>query len=107
MYITCIRLAQIKKILCKTSGIMTSNSNIRQSLYSPTLNKIKDKFYFLHDQLPAMPAITPASASLIPYGDCNGHGGRTGSGYKEVHGNYGYDKPVPDIEGDRILEYAY
>ena len=24
-----------------------------------------------------------------------------------VHGDYGYDKPVPDIEGDRILEYAF
>ena len=53
-----------------------------------------------------MPAITPASSSLIPYGGCNGHGGRTGSGYKEVHGDYGYDKPVIDIEGERILEYA-
>ena len=27
-------------------------------------------------------------------------------GYKEIHGDYGYDKPVPDIEGGRILEYA-
>ena len=23
-----------------------------------------------------------------------------------MHGEYGYDKPVPDIEGERILEYA-
>ena len=54
-----------------------------------------------------MPAITPATASLIPYGDCNGPGDRTASVYKEVHGDYGYDKPVTDIEGNRrILEYA-
>ena len=64
---------------------------------------VKDRLY---DQLRAMPAITQATASLIPYGGCNGHGGRTGSGYKEVHGNYGYDKPVADIEGERILQYA-
>ena len=53
-----------------------------------------------------MPEITQVSASLIQYGDCNDLGGRTGSGYKEVHGDYGYDKPVPDIEGESILEYA-
>ena len=53
-----------------------------------------------------MPTITPDSASLIQYGDCNGHGGRTGSGYKEVHGDYGYDMPGPDIEVERILDYA-
>ena len=28
----------------------------------------------LYEQLHAMPAINLASASLIPYGDCNGHG---------------------------------
>ena len=54
----------------------------------------------------ALPAITPASVSLVPYGNCNGHGGKTGSGFKEIHGNYGYDKQVQDIEGERILEYA-
>ena len=53
-----------------------------------------------------MPATTSASASLISYVDCNGNEGRTGSGYKEVHGDYGYDKPVPDNEGERILDYA-
>ena len=53
-----------------------------------------------------MPAITPTSASLIPYGDCNDHAGRAGSGYKELHGDYGYYTPVPDIEGGMILEYA-
>ena len=40
-----------------------------------------------------MPAITPATASFIPYGGCNGHG----SGYKEVLGDYGYDKPDPEL----------
>ena len=27
-------------------------------------------------------------------------------GYEEVHDDYGYDKPVLDIEGERILDYA-
>ena len=48
----------------------------------------------------------PASEFLIPCGDWNGHVGSTSSGYKEVHGGYGYGKPDPDSEGERILEYA-
>ena len=48
----------------------------------------------------------PALEFLIPCGDWNGHVGSTGSGYKEVHGGYGYGKPDPDSEGERILEYA-
>ena len=48
----------------------------------------------------------PASEFLILCGDWNGHVGSTGSGYKEVHGGYGYGKPDPDSEGERILEYA-
>ena len=67
------------------------------------MDAVKNRLY---DQLRVMPVITPASSSLIPYGGCNGHGGRTGSGYKEVHDDYGYDTPVPDIEGERILKYA-
>ena len=38
---------------------------------------VKDRLY---GQLRAMPAITPASASLIPYDDCNGHRGRLQKG---------------------------
>ena len=53
-----------------------------------------------------MTAMIPASEFLIPCGDWNGHVGSTGSGYKEVHGGYGYGKPDPDSEGERILEYA-
>ena len=63
---------------------------------------VKDRLY---DQLRVKPAITQATASLIPCGSCNGHQGRTDSGYKEVHGDYWYDKPVPDIEGDYALAY--
>ena len=48
----------------------------------------------------------PASEFLIPCDDWNGHVGSTGSGYKEVHGGYGYGKPDPDSEGERILDYA-
>ena len=43
---------------------------------------------------------------LIPCGDWNGHVGSTGSGYKEIRGGYGYGKPDPDSEVERILEYA-
>ena len=59
-----------------------------------------------YDQLRAVTAMIPASEFLIPCGDWNGHVGSTGSGYKEVHGGYGYGKPDPDSEGERILEYA-
>ena len=47
----------------------------------------------------------PASEFLIPCGDWNGHVGRAGTGYREVHGGMGYGRPEPD-EGERILEYA-
>ena len=36
----------------------------------------------------------------------NGHVGRAGTGYREVHGGMGYGWPEPDVEGERILEYA-
>ena len=66
-------------------------------------DSVKDIFY---DQLRSVTAMIPASEFLIPCGDWNGHVGSTGSGYKEVHGGYGYGKPHPDSEGERILEYA-
>ena len=66
-------------------------------------DSVKDLFY---DQLMAVTAMIPASEFLIPCGDWNGHVGSTGSGNKEVHGGYGYGKPDPDSEGERILEYA-
>ena len=53
-----------------------------------------------------MTAMIPASEFLISCGDWNGPVGSTGSGYKEVHGGYGYGKPDHDSEGERILEYA-
>ena len=43
---------------------------------------------------------------LIPCGDWNGHVGHAGTGYREVHGGMGYGRPEPDVEGERILEYA-
>ena len=76
------------------------------SVYAPQCglsDSVKDLFY---DQLRAVTAMIPASEFLIPCGDWNGHVGSTGSGYKEVHGGYGYGKPDPDSEGERILEYA-
>ena len=76
------------------------------SVYAPQCglsDSVKDLFYV---QLRAVTAMIPASEFLIPCGDWNGHVGSTGSGYKEVHGGYGYGKPDPDSEGERILEYA-
>ncbi|RUS70602.1 hypothetical protein EGW08_021637, partial [Elysia chlorotica] len=38
--------------------------------------------------------------------DWNGHVGSVGTGYREVHGGMGYGRLEPDVEGERILEYA-
>ena len=46
------------------------------------------------------------SEFLIPCGDWNGHVGRAGTEYREVHGGMGYGRSEPDVEGERILEYA-
>ena len=46
------------------------------------------------------------SVIVIPCGDWNGHVGRAGTGYREVHGGMGYGRTEPDVEGGRILEYA-
>ena len=32
--------------------------------------------------------------------------GRAGTEYREVHGGMGYGRSEPDVEGERILEYA-
>ena len=77
-----------------------------QSVYATQCglsDSAKDLFY---DQLKAVTAMIVASEFLIPCGDWNGHVGSTGSGYKEIHGGYGYGKPDPESEGERILEYA-
>ena len=53
-----------------------------------------------------MTARIPRSEFLIPCGDWNGHAGGAGTEYREVHGGMGYDRSEPDVEGERILEYA-
>ena len=58
------------------------------------------------DQLCAVTARIPRSEILIPCGDWNGHIGRAGTEYREVHGGMGYGRSEPDVEGERILEYA-
>ena len=76
------------------------------SVYAPRSglsDEVKDLFF---DQLCAVTARIPASEFLIPCGDWNGHVGRAGTGYREVHGGMGYGRPEPDVEGERILEYA-
>ena len=76
------------------------------SVYAPQSglsDEVKDLFF---DQLRAVTARIPASEFLIPCGDWNGHVGRAGTGYREVHGGMGYGRPKPDVEGERILEYT-
>ena len=76
------------------------------SVYAPQSglsDEVKDLFF---DQLRAVTARIPASEFLIPCGDWNGHVGRAGTGYKEVHDGMGYGRPEPDVDGERILEYA-
>ena len=76
------------------------------SVYAPQSglsDEVKDLFF---DQLRAVTARIPASEFLIPCGDWNGHVGRAGTGYREVHGGMGYGRLKPDVEGERILEYA-
>ena len=75
-------------------------------MYAPQsgLNdEVKDLFF---DQLRAVTARIPASEFLIPCGDWNGHVSHAGIGYREVHSGMGYGRPEPDVEGERILEYA-
>ena len=66
-------------------------------------DEVKDLFF---DQLCAVTARIPGFEFLIPCGDWNGHVGRAGTDYREVHGGMGYGRPEPDVEGERILEYA-
>ena len=76
------------------------------SVYAPQCglsDEVKELFF---DQLCAVTARIPASEFLIPCGDWNGHVGHAGTGYREVHGGMGYGRPEPDVEGERILEYA-
>ena len=76
------------------------------SVYAPQSglsDEVKDLFF---DQLRSVTARIPASEFLIPCGDWNGYVGSAGTGYREVHGGMGYGRPEPDVEGERILEYA-
>ena len=76
------------------------------SVYAPQSglsDEVKDLFF---DQLHAVTARIQGSEFLIPCGDQNGHVGRAGTGYREVHGGMGYGRPEPDVEGERTLEYA-
>ena len=76
------------------------------SVYAPQsgLSDVDKDLFF--DQLRAVTARIPRSELLIPCGDWNGHVGRAGTEYREVHGGMGYGRSEPDVEGERILEYA-
>ena len=75
------------------------------SVYAPQsgLSDVDKDLFF--DQLHAVTARIPRSQFLIPCGDWNGHVGRAGTGYR-VHGGMGYGRSEPDVEGERILEFA-
>jgi hypothetical protein len=76
------------------------------SVYAPQCglsDAIKDQFY---DQLHAMAIKIPATDFLIPCGDWNGHVGSSSTSFRVVHGGHGYGKPEPNVEGERILEFA-
>ena len=73
------------------------------SLYAPQSglsDKVKDLYF---DQLCA---VTASSEFLIPCGDWNGHVGRAGIEYREVHGWMGYGSSEPDVEDERTLGCA-
>ena len=53
-----------------------------------------------------MTARIPRSEFLVPCGDWNCHVGCAGTEYREAHGGMGYGRSEPDVEGERILEYA-
>ena len=76
------------------------------SVYAPQsgLSDVDKDLFF--DQLRAVTARIPRSELLIPCGDWNSHVGRAGTEYREVHGGMGYGRSEPDVEGERILEYA-
>ena len=76
------------------------------SVYAPQsgLSDVDKDLFF--DQLRAVTARIPRSELLIPCGDWNGHVGRAGTEYREVHGGMGYGRSEPDVEGEKILEYA-
>ena len=76
------------------------------SVYAPQsgLSDVDKDLFF--DQLRAVTARIPRSELLIPCGDWNGHVGSAGTEYREVHGGMGYGRSEPDVEGERILEYA-
>ena len=57
-------------------------------------------------QLRAVTARIPRSEFFITCGDWNGHLGHADTKYREVHGGKGYGRSEPDVEGERILEYA-
>ena len=76
------------------------------SVYAPQsgLSDVDKDLFF--DQLRAVTARIPRSELLIQCGDWNSHVGRAGTEYREVHGGMGYGRSEPDVEGERILEYA-
>ena len=76
------------------------------SVYAPQSglsDEVKDLFF---DQMHAVTTRIPASEFLIPCGDWNSHVGHAGTRYREMHGRMGYGRLEPDVEDERILEYA-
>ena len=93
-------------ILVKLIHVVSQRVVTFLSVYAPQCglsDEVKDLFF---DQLHAVTARIPASEFLITCGDWNGYVSHADTGYREVHGGMGYGRPEPDVEGERILEYA-
>ncbi|XP_052178173.1 uncharacterized protein LOC127791967 [Diospyros lotus] len=89
-------------IMVKISlGRMTMNIF---STYAPQArlgDEIKAKFW---EDLEGLIQMIPRGEKVIIRGDLNGHVGRDGNGYREVHGGYGFGEI--NNEGKSILDFA-
>ena len=83
----------IGKAVCSVLSVFAPQSNLPDT--------DKERFY---DQLQSTIAKVPATETLIPVGDWNGHVGTAAGVYSEAHGGHGYGTRNPD--GERMLEFA-
>ena len=77
--------------------------NVFSTYASQTMlgEEIKAKFW---EDLERLIQMIPRGEKVIIGDDLNGHVGREGNGYREVHGGYGFGKI--NNEGKSILDFA-
>ena len=76
------------------------------SVYAPQSGLTEAEKELFYAELTSVTAKIPNSEILFPCGDWNGHVGKIAASYREVHGGFGFGKPDPDVDGERIMEYA-